>query len=263
MKNNEKMNINIILYITAIGIIFSTIFFIYNAAQTKYIESVGAEQDETEEVQTNEEVEIAKVETQEVSSRKSMNDRQSTETQTENNQTEQIEATNQEQNQEPENVEPEKIYTQIKDVKISKDMDLTVSTNLSKEDFKTVISGVKQDTSKFFYNNSDLIYDLCQKYELNEIFFCGLISAESGWKIADNHRRTHNYISLMSKGNLIKYNSVEEGLEVAAKTLHNKYLTKGGVFYYGKTLSAVKTKFCPASSTWVNLVYGRMKQIIK
>lgn len=262
MKNNEKMNINIILYITAIGIIFSTIFFIYNAAQTKYIESVGAEQDETEEVQTNEEVEIAKVETQEVSSRKSMNDRQSTETQTENNQTEQIEATNQEQNQEPENVEPEKIYTQIKDVKISKDMDLTVSTNLSKEDFKTVISGVKQDTSKFFYNNSDLIYDLCQKYELNEIFFCGLISAESGWKIADNHRRTHNYISLMSKGNLLKYNSVEEGLEVAAKTLHNKYLTKGGVFYYGKTLSAVKTKFCPASSTWVNLVYGRMKQII-
>lgn len=270
MKNNEKMNINIILYITAIGIIFSTIFFIYNAAQTKYIESVGAEQDETEEVevQTNEEVEIAKVETQEVSSRKSMNDRQSTETQTENNQTEnnqteQIEATNQEQNQEPENIEPEKTYTQIKDVKISKDMDLTVSTNLSKEDFKTVISGVKQDTSKFFYNNSDLIYDLCQKYELNEIFFCGLISAESGWNIADNHRRTHNYISLMSKGNLIKYNSVEEGLEVAAKTLHNKYLTKGGVFYYGKTLSAVKTKFCPASSTWVNLVYGRMKQIIK
>ena len=263
MKNNEKMNINIILYITAIGIIFSTIFFIYNAAQTKYIESVGAEQDETEEVQNNEEVEIAKVETQEVSSRKSMNDRHSTETQTENNQTEQIEATNQEQNQEPENIEPEKTYTQIKDVKISKDMDLTVSTNLSKEDFKTVISGVKQDTSKFFYNNSDLIYDLCQQYELNEIFFCGLISAESGWNIADNHRRTHNYISLMSKGNLIKYNSVEEGLEVAAKTLHNKYLTKGGVFYYGKTLSAVKTKFCPASSTWVNLVYGRMKQIIK
>lgn len=263
MKNNEKMNINIILYITAIGIIFSTIFFIYNAAQTKYIESVGAEQDETEEIQTNEEVEIAKVETQEVSSRKSMNDRKSAETQTENDQTEQIEEINQEQNQEPENVEPEKTYTQIKDVKISKDMDLTVSTNLSKEDFKTVISGVKQDTSKFFYNNSDLIYDLCQKYELNEIFFCGLISAESGWNIADNHRRTHNYISLMSKGNLIKYNSVEEGLEVAAKTLHNKYLTKGGVFYYGKTLSAVKTKFCPASSTWVNLVYGRMKQIIK
>lgn len=270
MKNNEKMNINIVLYMTAIGIIFGTIFFIYNAVQTQYIESVGAEQDETEQVQNNEDIQLAKVESQDISSRKSMNDRQSADIQTEEKQTEQTKANNQEANQEQtqeqsqtqEKIEPEKIYTQIKDVKISKDMDLTISTNLSKEDFKTLISGVKQDTSKFFYDNSDLIYDLCHEYELNEIFFCGLISAESGWKIADNHRRTHNYISLMSKGNLIKYNSVEEGLEVAAKTLHNKYLTKGGVFYYGKTLSAVKTKFCPASSTWVNLVYGRMKQII-
>ena len=65
----------------------------------------------------------------------------------------------------------------------------------------------------------------------------------------------------MSKGKLIKYNSVEEGLEIAAKTLHNKYLTKGGTFYKGKTLAAVKIRFCPASSTWVDLVYGRMKQI--
>lgn len=263
MKNNEKMNINIILYITAIGIIFSTIFFIYNAAQTKYIESVGAEQDETEEVQTNEEVEIAKVETQEVSSRKSMNDRQSTETQTGNNQTEQIEATNQEQNQEPENIEPEKTYTQIKDVKISKDMDLTVRTGLSRADFITLIAGVKADTSGFFEENAGTIYDLCEEYSLNEIFFCGIISAESGWDIASNHRKTHNYISLMSNGKLISYPSVESGLREAAKKLHTNYLTKGGKFYYGKTLTAVKTKFCPASSTWVSLVYGRMSQIIK
>lgn len=152
-------------------------------------------------------------------------------------------------------------YKTIEEVVISKDMDLTVRTGLSKEDFKTLIATVKEDTSKFFYNNADIIYDLCEKYELNEIFFCGLISAESGWNIASNHRNTHNYISLMSNGKLLKYNSVEEGLEVAAKTLHNKYLTKGGVFYYGKTLSAVKTKFCPASTTWVDLVYGRMKQI--
>ena len=263
MKNNEKMNINIILYITAIGIIFSTIFFIYNAAQTKYIESVGAEQDETEEVQTNEEVEIAKAETQEVSSRKSMNDRQSTETQTENNQTEQIEATNQEQNQEPENIEPEKTYTQIKDVKISQDMDLTVRTGLSRDDFIKLISGVKADTSGFFKQNAGTIYDLCKEYSLNEIFFCGIISAESGWDIAQNHRSTHNYISLMSNGKLISFPSVESGLREAAKRLHTNYLTKGGKFYYGKTLAAVKTKFCPASSTWVSLVYGRMSQIIK
>lgn len=154
-------------------------------------------------------------------------------------------------------------YTKIEDVTISRDMDLTVRSGLSKEDFKKLISKVKQDVSKFFYNNSDLIYDLCAEYQLNEIFFCGLISAESGWNIASNHRRTYNYISLMSKGKLIQYASLEEGLRVAAKSLHNNYLTEGGRFYHGKTLYGVKVKFCPVSDTWVNLVYGRMQQIIK
>ena len=97
--------------------------------------------------------------------------------------------------------------------------------------------------------------------KINEIFFCGLISAESSWNIASNHRKTHNYISLMRRGKLIRYSSVNEGLTVAAQKLHYNYLTPGGKFYYGKTLRGVKTKFCPSPS-WVNLVYGRMKQIL-
>ena len=107
-----------------------------------------------------------------------------------------------------------------------------------------------------------MIYDLCKKYELNEVFFCGLISAESGWNIASNHRSTHNYISIMlSSGKLKRYDSVEEGLEAAARLLHNNYLTENGCYYYGKTLQAVQRKFCP-SGTWVSLVYGRMQQLL-
>lgn len=163
--------------------------------------------------------------------------------------------------QETKKKEQKRNYTKPQNVKISKNMDLTKRTGLSKEDFKKVMKNLKQDTSKFFYNNSDLIYDLCEKYQINEIFFCGLISAESGWNIAPNHRRTHNYISLMSKGKLIKYSSTKQGLEVAAQKLHYNYLTPGGKFYGGKTLSGVKKKFCP-SGTWVDLVYGRMSQIM-
>lgn len=158
-------------------------------------------------------------------------------------------------------VEQKENYTKIKNVKISKNMNLTKRTGLSKSDFKKLIKNVKQDTSKYFYNNADLIYDLCKKYQINEIFFCGLISAESGWNIAPNHRRTHNYISLMSNGKLIQYSSTKQGLEVAAQKLHYNYLTPGGKFYGGKTLAGVKKKFCP-SGTWVDLVYGRMSQIM-
>ena len=149
----------------------------------------------------------------------------------------------------------------ISEVKISKSMDLTKRTGLSREDFIKLMSRVKADTSGFFEDNAGEIYDLCEEYSINEIFFCGLISAESGWNIASNHRRTHNYISLMRNGKLIRYGSINEGLEVAAQKLHYNYLTPGGKFYHGKTLSGVKTCFCP-SGTWVSLVYGRMKQIL-
>ena len=155
------------------------------------------------------------------------------------------------------------MYNSIDEITISKDMDLTVRCNISREDFITLIAGVRADTSGFFEQNAGLIYDICEKYQLNEIFFCGLISAESGWDIAGNHRRTHNYISLMGNGGLIQFASVEQGLEKAASTLHYNYLSPGGRFYYGKTLSAVRTRFCPVNPNWTNLVYGRMAQIVK
>lgn len=158
-------------------------------------------------------------------------------------------------------IKQEQKYIEPKDVKISKNMDLSKRTGLSKEDFKKVIKNLKQDRSGFFYENADTIYDLCEKYQINEMFFCGLIVAESGWNIAGNHRSTHNYISLMYKGKLIRYSSTEEGLEVAAKKLHENYLTPGGKFYGGKTIAGVQKRFCPASTTWDDLVYGSMKYV--
>ncbi len=155
------------------------------------------------------------------------------------------------------------MYKRLDEITISKDMDLTVRCNVSRDDFIALMAGVRADTSGFFEQNAGTIYDLCEKYEINEIFFCGLISAESGWTIADNHRRTHNYISLMGSGGaLLKFASVEVGLEKAASTLHTNYLSERGRFYYGKTLEAVRTRFCPVNPGWTNLVYGRMQQII-
>lgn len=153
-------------------------------------------------------------------------------------------------------------YITIEEIQISRNMDLTKRCGISKEDFKTLMTNLRPDTTGFFEDNSDTIYDLCEKYEINEIFFCGLIAAESGWKIASNHRNSNNYVSMMSKGKLIRYATPEEGLEAAAKLLHNKYLTEGGSYYYGKTLSAVQTRYCPNSSTWVGLVYGCMNVIV-
>jgi len=185
---------------------------------------------------------------------------------TKNNNTREIHITSRSktsnQTKKQEKTKLEQKYIKPKSVKISKTMDLTKRTGLSKKDFKNVIKNLRQDTSKFFYKNSDTIYDLCEKYQINEIFFCGLIVAESGWNIAPNHRKTHNYISLMSKGKLIRFSSTKQGLEVAAEKLHENYLTPGGKFYGGKTIAGIQKRFCPASSTWDDLVYGGMKYIL-
>ncbi len=155
-------------------------------------------------------------------------------------------------------------YKSIEDITISKDMDLTERCGISKGDFKTLIGNTSADTTKFFYDNSDIIYDLCEEYQINEIFFCGLMAGESGWNIASNHRTKHNYISMMSSsGTMISYSTVEEGLEAGAKLLHTRYLTPGASCYSGKTLSGVQKRFCPNSSTWVNLIYTCMKKIVR
>lgn len=154
-------------------------------------------------------------------------------------------------------------YKKIEEITISRDMDLTIRCGISREDFIKLMQNMKVDYSGFFAKNAGIIYDLCEKYEINEIFFCGLIAAESGWNIASSHRNTHNYISMMSSKGLIKYSSDEEGLEAATKLLHNKYLTKVGSCYSGKTLSAIQKRFCPNSNTWVGLVFGCMKQVVK
>lgn len=154
-------------------------------------------------------------------------------------------------------------YKKIEEITISTNMDLSVRCGISKDDFNKLMSNLRVDTSGFFKRNSNTIYELCEKYEINEIFFCGLIAAESGWNIASSHRKANNYISMMSKGKLIRYSSEAEGLEAAAKLLHSRYLTKGGSCYSGKTLSAVQKRFCPNSNTWVCLVFGCMKQVLK
>ena len=205
----------------------------------------------------------AKSKVEEVKETKTEDSNKIDRTKTEKKQTSRSKSTNRKSNKKEESKKTEQKETKVtsNNISISKNMDLTVRTGLSKSEFKAVMKNLSQDTSKFFYNNAETIYDVCEKYQINEIFFCGLISAESGWNIAGNHRRTHNYISLMSNGKLIQFSSTEKGLEVAAQKLHNTSLTPGGKFYGGKTLSGVKKKFCP-SGTWVNLVYGRMKNVM-
>ena len=156
-------------------------------------------------------------------------------------------------------------YVSILDLKdnISYNMNLTEPSGISKEDFVALISSMKADKSDFFKENAEEIYDLCQNYQINEIFFCGLIAAESGWEITNSHRKKNNYISTMGSGGMICYSTKSEGLEEAAKLLHENYLTEGGKYYHGATIDGVQKSFCSESpQKWKGLVFSCMKLIV-
>ena len=113
---------------------------------------------------------------------------------------------------EVEESKPETVYKSLEEVKISRNMDLTETTGLSREDFCELLANFKYDYAGFYERNSGLIWDLSQKYQVNEIFICGVFALESYFGADDKHISTHNYGSIMNKkGKMVGYASDSEG----------------------------------------------------
>ncbi|MBP3596073.1 MAG: hypothetical protein J6J60_01545 [Clostridia bacterium] len=145
---------------------------------------------------------------------------------------------------------------------ISYDMDVTVLSGFSLEEFKTLMEGIALDDANDFYKvNAETIYNLCNQYQINEIFFCGIISAESWWGTAENCVAKNNFTGMMGNGELIRYETAYDNLEATAQNLHENYLSPGGSFNNGTTISGVSVCYC--GPEWPPLVWERMTQIIE
>ena len=152
-------------------------------------------------------------------------------------------------------------YTKIEDIQISFDMDVSKTTGLSKDDFVYLVQNMKCDRTGILGKNAAFIWDCCQKYSVNEIFVLGICGIESAWCSAPQHQNTHNYSSLMTGGHLIPYNTDEEGFEAMIKLLGERYLTPGGSFYHGATITGVGRCYCNPTS-WPGKVYTCMQQAL-
>lgn len=155
-----------------------------------------------------------------------------------------------------------KTYIPLSEVKISFNMDVSKPTGLSREDFIELVTKMRYDRTGILEANAGVIWDCCQKYNVNEIFVLGICGIESAWCSAPQHQRTHNYASLMSKGKLIPYASDAAGFEALIKLLGQNYLTPGKGVYHGKTITGVGTSYCN-TTTWPPKVYKCMQQVFQ
>lgn len=162
--------------------------------------------------------------------------------------------------------EPKIVYKSIDEVEISRDMDLTETTGLSKENFYELLANFKYDYDGFYERNADFIWELSQKYKVNEIFICGVFALESLYGSDEEHIRTHNYGSIMKNEKLVKYDSDPEGIEANFRLLANSYLTPEGKHYKGVTLDAIGDTYCPPTAkcpSWSSKVYSCMRKFLE
>lgn len=155
-----------------------------------------------------------------------------------------------------------KTYIPLSELTISFTMDVSKPTGLSKEDFISLVQKMKYDKTGILKANAGVIWENCQKYNVNEIFVLGICGIESAWCSAPQHQNTHNYASLMSKGRLIPYATDEQGFEALIKLLGQSYLRPGAGLYHGSTITGVGTCFCN-TTTWPPKVFKCMQQALQ
>lgn len=158
--------------------------------------------------------------------------------------------------------EPERVYKSLDEVKISRNMDLTKLTGLSKEDFVELLSDFPYDYAGFYERNAEEIWEQSQRYQVNEIFMCGVYGLESYYGSDKRHISYHNYGSIMTRaGKLVRYASDEEGIEANYKLFANCYLSPDGKYYKGVTLDSIGNTYC--DSSWAGQVYSCMKYFLE
>lgn len=153
------------------------------------------------------------------------------------------------------------------DIHLERDMEIDITTNISKETFREIILNMKYDYTGFFERNADFIYDTCKEYQINEIFFCGIIAYESGWGSSEVAIATNNYTSQMDKnGKLHHFDSEEECIISTAESLRENYLNEDGKYYNGNTINGVNVRYCPpieeGNYEWADKVYSCMDRIL-
>lgn len=156
--------------------------------------------------------------------------------------------------------------------KVDFNMDISKPTNMTKDDFKKVLTDTN-DKKKIFENSSEVFYNMEQKYGINGIFLAAVGIHESAWgtsKIATDKNNLFGYMAYDRNPYSFSANfeTYEEGIETLAKVFCKYYLYPSGTpiyedevakgsYYNGATVTGVNTRYA-SDTEWCNKVYKKM-----
>ncbi len=135
--------------------------------------------------------------------------------------------------------------------------DVTKISNLTSADFIKILKSHSKSAKNFVPYAQDLI-SAEQMYKVNVFFLTAVDAHESAWITSAIAKSCNNLggVTESSKypsngcgsnpGHKFAYfNSISQYIKYHADLLHSSYLTKGGPYYNGKSVEAVRKKYCP------------------
>lgn len=155
------------------------------------------------------------------------------------------------------------------------DMDINKPSGLTLEQFKKVLSDLK-DTNKIFENNAKYFYYIEKQYNINGIFVAAVGIHESNWgtsQIAKQKNNLFGYGAYDSNpfNGAYQFNNYAESIDLIARVFVKYYLNPSktniyggekaeGTYYNGKTISSVNKKYA-TDKNWSEAVYNHMKYL--
>ena len=144
---------------------------------------------------------------------------------------------------------------------LTPESDMSRNLDISKKTFQEILEKLPYDDANVFKDNASVIWEISEKYGINEFLVVGIMAWESAWgtdPIAPN-----NFSSQRRSGSdYYSYSSVEEGIEVLVRNLAVNYLSENGKYYNGKSLEAINTLYCETDD-WSGGVCDCMKMVAR
>ena len=155
-------------------------------------------------------------------------------------------------------------------------MDLTLPSGLTIDQFKKVLSGNSEDTQGVLASNAEYFYYAERQYGINGIFLASMAIHEGGWgtsKIANDKKNLFGYGAYDSDpyGGAMTFDTYAEGIDLVARVLAKTYLYPAGTdiydgliatgtYYNGPTLAGVNTRYA-SDKNWANGIFRWMSYL--
>ena len=159
-------------------------------------------------------------------------------------------------------------------LKVNIGMELNRTSGLTLNDYKTIFTGLPNDTNKIFQNNYQAFYNADKQYNINGIFLASIAIHESAWGTSQIAKDKYNLFGYGSYDETpyessLDFTSYEECIDTVAKSLVKYYLnpsgtkiydseTAAGWYYNGPTVEGVNTRYA-SDDEWHEKVYNYME----